>query len=192
MELQHLEVKLPAAPAADFDAGALIPVFQDWVRAQSCPELLVDVADYRHVPGGPGVLLVGHEADYALDEAPPGPGLLYRRKAALDGANADRLAQALGAAARAAARLAADPALEGRLAFAADGLQVTVNDRLLAPNTPATAAALVPELEAWFAATLGHERFSLVWDSEPRHRFAVTLACVEPLALDALLARVPD
>jgi hypothetical protein len=189
MELQHLDVKLPATHPPDFDPGAAIAVFHGWVREQVCEELLVDVADYRHVPGGPAVLLVGHQADYALDAAPPGLGLRYQRKAALPGDNPARLAQALRAALRAALRLAAEPALAG-LAFALDGLRVVVNDRLLVPNTAQSAAALLPELEAWFAAQLGHEEFSLVWDGDPRQRFAVTLHTLRETDLPALLARL--
>ena len=42
-------------------------VFHQWIRDSVCPEMLIDVADYRHVPAGPGVMLIGHEANYSLD-----------------------------------------------------------------------------------------------------------------------------
>lgn len=190
MELQHLEVRLPVIPADGFDAGEAIPVFHDWVRRQPTGELLIDVADYRHVPGGPGVLLVGHEADYALAVEGSGAALRYQRKAPVTGSSAQRLGQALGAALRAARMLKDDPALAGRLRYGLDGLQVVVNDRLLAPNTPGTAAVAVPALEAWLAGALGHEDFSLVWDSEPRHRFGVTLRSSEALDAAAVLGRL--
>jgi hypothetical protein len=192
MELQHLEVRLPLTVAEDFDPGEAIPVFHDWVRRQVAEEMLIDVADYRHVPGGPGIVLVGHEADYALERPARGEsaGLHYRRKTALPGSNSGRLAQALGAALRAAQRIAAEPALQGRLAARLDGLRVTVNDRLLAPNTAETATALLPEIEAWFAQALGHEEFSLVWDDEPRRRFAVTLRSTQAIKAESLLERL--
>ena len=44
-----------------------IPVFHDWIQTQQLAELLIDVADYRHVPHGPGVVLVAHDAHYAMD-----------------------------------------------------------------------------------------------------------------------------
>ena len=210
MELQHLEVLLPAVPADGFDPAEAIPVFHAWVRTQGQGQppagLLIDVADYRHVPGGPGVLLIGHEADYALASLPPllgaegaegadeatraapALGLRYQRKAALPGSNAERLAQALGAVVGAAGRLAAEPALAGRLRFHGNGLRVTVNDRLLAPNTPASAERLLPELRAWFAALLGHAAFRLEPEREPRRRFAVTLHSERPVPLEALRA----
>ena len=207
MELQHLDVLLPAVPADGFDPAEAIPVFHAWVRTQGQGQppagLLIDVADYRHVPGGPGVLLIGHEADYALAplagaegvpaapgaaEHPPALGLRYQRKAALPGSNAERLAQALGAVVGAAGRLAAEPALAGRLRFHGNGLRVTVNDRLLAPNTPASAERLLPELRAWFAALLGHAAFRLEPEREPRRRFAVTLHSERPVPLEALRA----
>ena len=61
--------------------------------------MLIDVADYRHVPAGPGVLLIGHEANYSLDNRrePPRPAV-QPQKAALDGTFQERLAQAHGRA----------------------------------------------------------------------------------------------
>ena len=57
-------------------------------------ELLLDVADYRHVPAGPGVMLIGNEGDYSVDNTGDRLGIRYNRKAALDGDNQDRLRQA--------------------------------------------------------------------------------------------------
>ncbi len=48
------------------DLAAFIPLFQVWIREQSLPDLLVDVANYVHVPQGPGLIVVGHEGDYGL------------------------------------------------------------------------------------------------------------------------------
>ena len=80
MDLQHLNVKIFTSRNA-FDLAEAIPVFQRWIQDSVCEELLIDVADYRHVPGGPGVLLAAHEAHYSLDTG----GLLYNRKAVVEG-----------------------------------------------------------------------------------------------------------
>ena len=63
----------------------LIPVFHRWIREQAMPELLIDVADYSHVPAGPGVMVIGHEANYSVDNRENRLGLLYNRRAALEG-----------------------------------------------------------------------------------------------------------
>ena len=109
---------------------------------------MIDVANYAHVPKGPGVALIGHGNDYFIDEGEGRLGLLYSRK---------RGAPAPGAAARrsssrrtlhAASLLERDLALAGKIKFATDELLFRINDRLAAPNTDATFAALKPELEA--------------------------------------------
>lgn len=50
----------------------VVATFHDWIRTHALDEVLVDVADYSHVPGGPGVVLIGN--DYTYSVAPCGPG----------------------------------------------------------------------------------------------------------------------
>jgi hypothetical protein len=59
----------------------IVPVFHRWIQQKSFPNhLLVDVADYAHVPEGPGTLLVSHEANIHFDRDGGKPGVLYVRK----------------------------------------------------------------------------------------------------------------
>ncbi len=44
----------------------VVPLFHKWVRSTVFEDVLVDVADYRHVSSGPGVILIGHECNYQL------------------------------------------------------------------------------------------------------------------------------
>ena len=67
MNLQHVNVKLLIEDFGDAGLERLIPVFHGWIQARARPELLLDIADYRHVPAGPGVVLIGHEANYSVD-----------------------------------------------------------------------------------------------------------------------------
>ncbi len=171
MELQHLIVKIYAEGDAGAFAPACVNVFHRWVAEQSMPEMLIDVAELLHVPDGPGVVAVGLEADYALDHGGNRWGALYRRKAATPGSNADRLGQAVKSAVNTCRLLEA--ALPG-LKFARREIEVTVNDRLLAPNTPATFAACQPELESYFRSFLGHGDFTIApLKGDPRRRFGV-------------------
>ena len=57
MELQHLNVKLLVKEPEEAALEPLIPVFHSWIEEQVFEELLLDVADYRHVHAGPGVVL---------------------------------------------------------------------------------------------------------------------------------------
>ena len=55
--------------AEEADLEQIVELFHQWVADQSMPEMLIDIADYRHVPDGPGSVLVGLESDYAIDHA---------------------------------------------------------------------------------------------------------------------------
>ena len=54
MDLQHVNVKLLVRDPEEVNLELLIPVFHSWIQNRVCEELLLDVADYRHVPDGPG------------------------------------------------------------------------------------------------------------------------------------------
>src|SRR5580693_7012882 len=105
MELQHVNVKLLVQNQGEIDLEPLIPVFHGWIQDQVGEGLLIDIADYRHVDGGPGVVLIGHEGNYSVDNTDHRLGIRYNRKAVLDGNNQDRLKQAAHAALKACQRL---------------------------------------------------------------------------------------
>src|SRR5258708_1266009 len=77
--------KIFTTPETSFDHTEAVKVFHRWIKETVCPELLIDVAEYSHVPAGPGVLLIAHEANYSFDNRENRIGLLYNRKAAVDG-----------------------------------------------------------------------------------------------------------
>src|SRR5579871_1090501 len=143
--MQHVNIKI-FADRADIRIGDAVAIFHQWIQDSVVPELLVDVADYKHVPDGPGVLLIGHEANYSLDQTDGRLGLLYNRKAAVEGDAQVTLRQAFASAQSAARRLEAAQPFAGKLHFDDGDVEVLVNDRLLAPNTDATWDALRPEI----------------------------------------------
>ena len=99
MQVQQFSVKIFAKASESFDQDALIPIFHKWIRERRLQEaLLIDVADYRHVPNGPGLMLIAHEAHYGLDERDGLLGLEYARKRDPVGEPMPKLRQALGAA----------------------------------------------------------------------------------------------
>ena len=186
MELQHLNVKFFVAQPQAVDLEPLLAVFNAWIQEGATDELLVDVADYRHVPAGPGVVLIGHEANYSLDIAENRPGVLYNRKAPLPGTNQQRLRQAVRAALLAVERLGRRPGLQ----FTGTGLQLTVNDRLLAPNTEETLESARPDLTLFFDQLYGPDRYSLERHVEPRERFTLDVRAEGPRDMAALLSSV--
>ena len=138
MELQHLNVKLVVKEPEEAALEPLIPLFHNWIEKQELEELLLDVADYRHVHAGPGVVLVGHQANYSVDHTDERWGVRYNRKAVVNGSNQDRLRQAMHAAATACQRLETEPRLKGKIRFDGQQMEFFVNDRLLAPHSDST------------------------------------------------------
>jgi hypothetical protein len=137
---RRMNAKLFVADETAVSLPAIVPVFHRWIQTQAVPGLLIDVADYKHVPNGPGVLIIGHEGDYALDQANGRSGLLYSRKREWPADDfRGGCAWSIGLALQGAQLLAGDPALN--LDFRTDQLELTFPDRLHAPNTPETLAA---------------------------------------------------
>jgi hypothetical protein len=187
MDLQHLNIKLFIDQPETVDLDEFMTIFNAWIQDQVvADELLIDVADYRHVPAGPGVVLVGHEANYSLDNNGNRLGLLYNRKALVAGSNIDRLRHALRAALLAGERLGQTPGLK----FNGGELQLTVNDRLLAPNTDETWEAAQPELSAFFDQLYGAGRYSVSRHPEPRERFTLDVRAEDQPSLAGLLSRL--
>src|SRR5579871_4797500 len=76
----RLQLKFFAADPAAVDLSKFTGIFQRWIQQKPLDDMLIDVADYRHVFEGPGIVLIGHESDYALDVSKGRPGLLFTRK----------------------------------------------------------------------------------------------------------------
>lgn len=106
-----------------------IAVFQRWIRDEVLPGTWIDVADYGHVAGGPGVLLAGHEANLMTDDGELGPGLLLQVQ------RGHSLAAAVSLLRRAADALVSAEYLHIKPIFAANRILIGANDRLRFPAT---------------------------------------------------------
>jgi hypothetical protein len=189
MEAQKLQLKIFLVPesARAVELEAFIAVFHRWIKERVLPELLIDVANYAHVPDGPGVVLIGHGSDYFLDDGEGRPGLLHNRKRAGLAAPA-RLGDLARRTIYAASLLERDPALEGKVRFATNELLFRINDRLLAPNTDATFASLKGEIDALGRQLLGGT-CALARVGGPKDLFAVRLTSPVLSPLATLLER---
>jgi hypothetical protein len=188
LELQHINVKLPLLGSENIDLDPVISIFHSWIQGQVCEELLLDVADYRHVNGGPGIILIGHEADYSLDNTDNRWGVRYNRKTVIHGDNLGRLEQAIRAALSACQRLQQDASLKFR--FKGDEIEVFVNDRALAPNSEETREALTPEFRQFSEKLFGGSDYSLSFDTDPRTLFRAFLKASPAFTVDELLANL--
>lgn len=192
MYIQQLRVKL-LSRADEFDRADLIPIFHRWIRESRLgPELLIDVADYRHVPDGPGVMLIGDEGHYSFDRLGGQPGLSYARKRDQVGDIAAKLSEALGRALAAAEALAGEPSLAGKLALSADRLEIQVMNRLIAPNTAATYDQLRSHLADFLAPLYPGRDVELGHLGEGKHPLgaSVTVTGGDDTSVTDVLARL--
>jgi len=188
MDLQHVNVKIYVDGGLAVDPERFIEVFHGWIQEKSLPEMLIDVADYRHVPAGPGVLLIASEADYSLDNANNRYGLRYNRKASIPGSNTDRFRQAFRSALTACQLLERHFSGTDKLKFSRREFDLFINDRALAPNTAETWACCQPELHAFFESAFGCDAFTMQHNDDLRSRFGVSVTLARPFDLDAVLS----
>ncbi len=184
MNVQHINVKIFVDHSTDVKLEEYSGIFNNWIQRGVMPELLIDVADYIHVHNGPGVILIGHEADYSLDNRAGRFGLLYNRKAPLEGTTQEKLAQAAHAALTAACLLEK----ENGIKFSGQEAQIIINDRLLVPNTRETFAELDPDLRTFFSVLYGGAEYILTYQNgDPRERFTVSGKAAARFDVETLL-----
>ena len=147
MKSEKLQIKFFARPNAAFDLETVVPVFHRFIREHAFDELMIDVADYKHVHHGPGIALVGDANDYFLDEGEGRPGLLFSRKRHGSGPEG-RLREGFARTLKACTLLEAAPELGGKLTFATDEILIRLPDRLRAPNDDASFAEVSSEVSA--------------------------------------------
>jgi hypothetical protein len=188
MNLERFCIRFAARPAPQVtDEALFIPIFHDWIRLQKLQGTLIDVADYRHVPEGPGVMLISHEINYSMDHLGGHLGLSAQRKLGSEEDSQARILSLVQAAARFGSLLEADHRISGAVRFRGESFTYTANDRLQAPNSEATFTALKPDLEA-VAAALYPDRAVVVErvENDPRDRLAIQVRAEGSVEIAAL------
>ena len=186
MQSEKLQIKFFAKSAA-FDSEALVPVLQRFIREHAFDELMIDVADYKHVKDGPGIVLVGDANDYYLDEGEGRPGLLFSRKR--HGAGPEgRLREGFARALRACKLLEEAPELGGKLTFATGEILVRLPDRLRAPNDDASFAEVTRELSMLLDKLYGSGAFVIERGPAAPAPLELRVKAESPPALLALLS----
>lgn len=182
MNLQHIAFKIFVDGTLTADWEQFINVFHRWVADQSMPEMMIDVADYRHVPNGPGVVMVGHAADYYMDNTAGRPGLRYVCKSERGGSNIDRVQQAFAAVASACARMEAEiPGLK----FSRTDFEITINDRAIAPNNDTTREHLSSALPEILEQVFGFGDNVVECQKDPRKLAGAAIKVSVPIELVA-------
>ena len=171
MELQKLNVKLFVEQPNAILLADFIEIFHSWIQATD--GVYHDVADYSHMQAGPGIVLVAHDAHVSIDESGNRRGLVFSQKAPLAGSNQERLRAVLRAALENCRKLEAEPALGGKLRFAANEAVISVNDRLLGGNSPAAFDEIKGDVENVARQLFGGAQVIVDRDDESRQRLNV-------------------
>jgi len=189
VQVQQISIKLPADRTLGFDQSAYIPIFHRWIRDGRIEgRLLIDVADYRHVPEGPGIMLIAHEGHFAIDEGDGRIGLRWSRKRDEPGEPRERLREAWRDALTAAALLEREPT--SPLTFSGSEVEIQVQSRLYAPNTEHTFDALAPEIETLAAQVFGGDVTVERLSTDARDAFGVRVVASKRAPIAAQLERL--
>ncbi|MGH7786346.1 MAG: hypothetical protein ACRERC_05730 [Candidatus Binatia bacterium] len=190
--LQRIGLKVFASDDSSVRAREVVPVFHRWIQTRALDGLLlVDVADYAHVPEGPGAVLIAHEGNFSIDLAEQRLGLLFYRKTAAAGSLGERLRQLARTTLHAARLLEQEAALAGRLRFRGEALELFANDRLLAPNDATTRAAFAPALRELLATLYGPVECRVdTTANDVRDRFGLHITAPQPVSVTDLLTRL--
>lgn len=188
-QLQRIGLKLFVGKSS-FALRDLVPIYHRWIQQHLVDGLPIDVADYQHVPGGPGVMLVAHEGNYAMDLGEGRTGLLYYRKQPVAGSLGERFVSLARTVLLAAKQLEEEPSLAGRIEFPGNELQLIANDRLLAPNCEDTFAAISPAMNDLLAKLYDGAKCEIQREADPGELFRVSIRAPKPVAVGDLLARL--
>lgn len=168
----------------------LIAVFHRWIKDGSLEdEVVIDVANYAHVPQGPGIMLVCDKAHYYFDVRQNRWGLRYRGRREARATGAEAIARTFGSVLKAASLLEKDPALQGRYRFRTDRVEFGIYDRLKAPSEEATLEAVRTALEATVASLYGDAPRSIELVSGPKEPFMLSVENVGSPSVEELLGR---
>ena len=116
------------------DIGSFVAFFHNWIQEDRIPNhIMVDVVDYKHIPDGPGIMLIAHEGYFSLDFEDNELGLLYMRKTQLG----DNVAETISAIQQildfAVELIKINSAIGEKIEFS-DEYQILSNNRFEFPN----------------------------------------------------------
>ncbi|MGE5220193.1 MAG: hypothetical protein ACM3SP_24590 [Chloroflexota bacterium] len=185
MDLQKLNVKFFVEGPDAISLTDFIDIFHGWIQATD--GVYHDVADYSHMQAGPGIVLIANEANVSIDETENRRGLLFNQKSRLSGSNQEKLRTVFQGALEICRKLEVEPALRGKLRFATGEALISVNDRLLAGNSPDSFDAIRSDIEAFAKKLFGDGNVALDGNGDSRRRLSVRLKSAVPTNLQSLL-----
>ncbi len=151
-DLQRIDVKLLLDTPPEPDIDVFLVIFDRWRQRKDHPCDWVDLADYAHMPSGPGILIAGKQDRFSIDLNPPGPGLLTSTRAGLGGTLEDRIREAFRRARELNRSVLSEPEFPETFSVSAEGWVIHINDRLAFPDSDASDALIRPALASALGA----------------------------------------
>lgn len=193
MEPHRIAVKIYLENPDALDPEAIVPVFHRLIQQKAVEGIPIDVARYAHVPEGPGIILIGHQLDHALDLSEGRPGITITRKRDDSGPLGERITRLVAQASRLAMDLEADPSLGAAIRVNPGEILVTILDRLNAPNDDETlgrAENALREVVAAVSEEGGGEAATITREGGPRDPFTTRIVLERPAPLATWVLRL--
>jgi hypothetical protein len=187
LDLQRISVKILTDAPRTLDLNPFLLIFARWRTDTS---QWVDLADYAHMPAGPGIVLVGRLYNFSFDLGSEAPGVLYTSKKGLEGTTEERLQSVLRSGFEMARALASEKEFPAEARLRPGALELTFNDRLDTPNTEATDRLLRPAVRSVLDRLMGLGAYQARPEVDPARRYGFSIRSDNPPSLDELRARL--
>jgi len=188
MDIQRFGVKSFLSSPDALEIEEMMPLFQRWIQQTALPGMLIDAADYQHVPDGPGMLLLAHECDYAMDMRLGRPGMFYRHKRDLSGSLQEKFRTILSRHFASCKKLETDT----ELSHGTTELEIAVFDKINAPNQPETLELFKADLEAVLNEAYKGSSFEIaVKEQSPQDFFRLQVTVQDSPDISTLAERLP-
>ena len=184
MEPHRISVKLYLEDPSALDPESVVPAFHRFIREDAVGGIPIDVARYAHVVNGPGVMIIGHQLDFAIDLAEGRPGISVTRKRDARGGLAEQVRELTAWAARLSLLLQDDDAVGAAATVGTGEVLVTILDRYEAPNDDETLVRAEPALREALGPLSDCASVDVERLGTHRDPFAVRVQVTSPRALD--------
>jgi len=186
-DLQRIDVKLLAEAPANLPLDPFLAIFGRWRREEDESDW-IDLADYAHMVQGAGIMLIGKQGSFSVNEDAPGIGLLYSGRKDFQGPSQKRVAEAFRRCLRLTKPLLSEPEYPKELRPLPGAWEIFINDRLNFPNNDETDKLLRGPIKAAMDALFGAGAYSMERDNDPQRRYAFSVRANNG-DLDALLEK---
>ena len=190
MDIQKIAIKLFTDTPEIIDLNPFLSIFARWRHNKSHSAEWVDLADYAHVPKGPGILLIGQQGNLSLDLAEPGSGILWNNKKGLSGSIEDRIIETFRRGITLAHQLTSEIDYPKTFKPRPGFLQLSFNDRLELPNDPNTELLLRSSVNKAMDALLRPKNYKMIQESDSSRRYGFIIHSDSTDSIDQLQDRL--